>query len=140
MNLTDAERKKVEKILGKERTSELVENSTQSKAVGFINTRKIKTVDDNGNETIREQEELKLAIQPDQLGKQNSDGFYEVVGKFVRNNGEGWHIKMPYLKSREQMNEELREKGIKFQYNSWMNNNKTTTNSEVEVDQSELPY
>tara|TARA_Y100001956_G_C4032427_1_gene146892 strand:- start:235 stop:657 length:423 start_codon:yes stop_codon:yes gene_type:complete len=140
MNLTDAERKKVEKILGKDRTSELVQNSTQSKAVGFINTRKIKTVDDNGNETIREQEELKLAIQPDQLGKQNSDGFYEVVGKFVRNNGEGWHIKMPYLKSREQMNEELREKGIKFQYNSWMNNNKTTTNSEVEVDQSELPY
>ena len=38
------------------------------------------------------------------------------------------------------MNEELREKGIKFQYNSWMNNNKTTTNTEVEVDQSELPY
>mgnify|MGYP003108753834 CR=1 FL=1 len=140
MNLTDAERKKVEKILGKERTSELVENSNQSKAVGFINTRKIKTVDDNGNETIREQEELKLAIQPDQLGKQNSEGFYEIVGKFVRNNGEGWHIKMPYLKSREQMNEELREKGIKFQYNSWMNNNKTTTNTEVEVDQSELPY
>ncbi len=140
MNITPEERKKIDKILGKERTTELVENSNQSKAVGFINTRKIKTVDDDGNETIREQEELKLAIQPDQLGKQNSDGFYEVVGKFVRNNGEGWHIKMPYLKSREQMNEELREKGIKFQYNSWMNNNKTTTNTEVEVDQSELPY
>ena len=140
MNITPVERKKIDKILGKERTTELVENSNQSKAVGFINTRKIKTVDDDGNETIREQEELKLAIQPDQLGKQNSDGFYEVVGKFVRNNGEGWHIKMPYLKSREQMNEELREKGIKFQYNSWMNNNKTTTNTEVEVDQSELPY
>ena len=140
MNITPEERKKIDKILGKERTTELVENSNQSKAVGFINTRKIKTVDDDGNETIREQEELKLAIQPDQLGKQNSDGFYEVVGKFVRNNGEGWHIKMPYLKSREQMNEELREKGIKFQYNSLMNNNKTTTNTEVEVDQSELPY
>ena len=140
MNITPEERKKIDKILGKERTTELVENSNQSKAVGFINTRKIKTVDDDGNETIREQEELKLAIQPDQLGKQNSDGFYEVVGKFVRNNGEGWHIKMPYLKSREQMNDELREKGIKFQYNSWMNNNKTTTNTEVEVDQSKLPY
>ena len=140
MNITPEERKKIDKILGKERTTELVENSNQSKAVGFINTRKIKTVDDDGNETIREQEELKLAIQPDQLGKQNSDGFYEVVGKFVRNNGEGWHIKMPYLKSREQMNEELREKGIKFQYNSWMNNNKTTTNTEVDVDHAELPY
>tara|TARA_R100000781_G_scaffold99511_1_gene63099 strand:+ start:281 stop:703 length:423 start_codon:yes stop_codon:yes gene_type:complete len=140
MNITPEERKKIDKILGKDRTSELVENNKQSKAVGFINTRQIKTVDDKGNEIIREQEELKLAIQPDQLGTQNSDGFYEVVGKFVRNNGEGWHIKMPYLKSREQMNAELKEKGIKFQYNSWMDNNKTTTNTEVEVDQSELPY
>ena len=68
MNITPEERKKIDKISGKERTTELVENSNQSKAVGFINTRKIKTVDDDGNETIREQEELKLAIQPDQLG------------------------------------------------------------------------
>ena len=51
---------KVAKKLGKERSTELVENSNQSKAVGFINTRKIKTVDDDGNETIREQEDLKL--------------------------------------------------------------------------------